>query len=392
VVISRGADKALRIRDELGRACSALKASIRQGETALEKLAGLPDAEVTALLLQRSAEEAGQGTQQQEMMAAAMHRQKHRNLLTGCLPPLRETLRWLQAIEDAAGSHASRLFVAGDNREPGRPPPAMCLPAGFDGCRALDEGFREVLLEYTPQMRQVLETDGWPEHVSSRRGVRENGAAAEGCSRKRPPEKVCRGCDRQFSALWIDRGVCCECEELARSKGCCPFGTRCKPAWFCKHARRCFICDAHSCEDCRLTRGDGEAVVELASHLRPHRIALDFDRTLASTRTGGMPIFGKHAVDTELLSLLSLNAKTCSIITRNSHVAEIKSFLHAHGAPDVLAVHSLRRPASKAERLVPDLGADERAVLVDDSIEELVDPLVASDERVHRVLFVRGLL
>jgi len=31
------------------------------------------------------------------------------------------------------------------------------------------------------------------------------------------------------------------------------FGEECGSAWFCQHARRCFACDAHSCEELRAT-------------------------------------------------------------------------------------------------------------------------------------------
>lgn len=182
-----------------------------------------------------------------------------------------------------------------------------------------------------------------------------------------------------------------ECEEMLRSQGQCPFAAGCQPSFFCVHARRCFLCDSHSCETCRFSRGDGEHVAEVAARLRPKLIALDFDRTLATTKSGGVPIFGKHSVDMELLSLMWQHQGACAIVTRNSHVEEIAAFLAAHGAPHDLPIHSLRRPRSKAEHFGV-LQGNERAIFVDDSMAELVDPLIANNERVHRVFFVRGLL
>lgn len=133
-------------------------------------------------------------------------------------------------------------------------------------------------------------------------------------------------------------------------------------------------------------------MLDLANRLRPARIAIDFDRTLATTRSGGLPIVGQHSADSDLMSLLWLHRAACMIVTRNSHTEAIRAFLSANGAPADVPVHSIRRPTSKAEVLVPSLGPEEQAILVDDSIAELTDPMVAGQERVHRVLFVRALL
>lgn len=343
-----------------------------------------------------------QGSSQEESMARAIRARQHCNLLTGCSPFLREVLRWLEAIEASAAT-GDRLFVAGDARGPGIAPPALCVPAGFEGARSLDEACHQVVLAYKPRMMQILATEGWPAHILTRRGGQvmeaatgavEGGLASKAAAAKMSaPEKTCRACAQEFSASWVHRGICCQCEETSRSNGSCPFGARCQPSWFCPHENRCFICDApHSCKQCRIYRGDGEVVLDIAARLRPTRIALDFDRTLATTRSGGLPVVGQHAVDSDLMSLLWLHQDACAVVTRNSHTEAIRTFLTANGAPEAVPVHSIKRPTSKAERLVPDLGPSECALLVDDSIAELVDPLVAEDSRVHRVLFVRALL
>jgi len=134
-------------------------------------------------------------------------------------------------------------------------------------------------------------------------------------------------------------------------------------------------------------------VRQLASHLQPRRIALDFDRTLATTRSGGKPIIGKDTMDPDLLPLLWERRTACAIVTRNSNVKDITAFLQAQGAPSDIQIHSLRKPRSKAEYITPWLEADsDCAIFVDDSIDELMDASISKDPRVHRVLFIRGLL
>ena len=61
-------------------------------------------------------------------------------------------------------------------------------------------------------------------------------------------------------------------------------------------------------------RGDAESVATAATRLRPTRIAFDFDRTVCSTKSGAMPIVGKHTVDMELVALMW--QYPCAIVTR----------------------------------------------------------------------------
>jgi hypothetical protein len=63
--------------------------------------------------------------------------------------------------------------------------------------------------------------------------------------------------------------VACELDERV-TRGRCPYRAACGSP-FCPHAARCFVCDAWSCGECRLTRGDGEDVAELAHDLRRGR-------------------------------------------------------------------------------------------------------------------------
>eukprot|EP00428_Durinskia_dybowskii_P041492 CAMPEP_0170278844 /NCGR_PEP_ID=MMETSP0116_2-20130129/39430_1 /TAXON_ID=400756 /ORGANISM="Durinskia baltica, Strain CSIRO CS-38" /LENGTH=623 /DNA_ID=CAMNT_0010530163 /DNA_START=29 /DNA_END=1898 /DNA_ORIENTATION=+ len=411
--ICRGVDKALRIRDELWRAREALRVAIAQAEATLKELSAQPSPEQVAEEILAAAEHGDTGSQNvnarsvgkgtcdvdegvggappvtplMERMAASVRIRRHFNMLTGCLPFLRESLRWFDAIEACADNGDSRrLFVAGDARiSPDAMPPAICVPTGFEGGKAQDDLWRRLSQHHGVEMRRRLAVDGWPSHVIERRGL----IASSGGGAPLDKNKACRLCCRQFSALWVHRGICCECEDAVRDDGRCPFGERCSASWFCPHERKCFVCDAHSCEECRIFRGDGEFVVGLAGRLGANAmVALDFDRTLASTRSGARPVMGQHDVDVDLLSLLCLRPASCTIITRNSHTDAIRTFLLAHGAPEGLTVQTVKRPTSKAERLLPHLAPEAKAVLVDDSIAELVDPMIASDPRVHRVLFV----
>jgi hypothetical protein len=249
-------------------------------------------------------------------------------------------------------------------------------------------------------------------------------------------EHVCRQCAMRLTSLWMNNRVCLVCEAAARSAGyCAQCGTRpgaaetaaetaaAAPAadggtaararaagkprgtLWCAHAARCFACDLHSCARCRLVRADGEAVEALVHREAAGRgvfaLCVDFDRTLASTRTGGSPLVGAHSTDFELLSLLCsppAGLGRLAVVTRNAHVAEIRTFLRARGVPEsVLVLHvgkGVRKSAVMAAHgLLPAADADAPSVcvFVDDSIDEhLADTRLADDARVLRVLFARG--
>ena len=79
----------------------------------------------------------------------------------------------------------------------------------------------------------------------------------------------------------------------------------------------------------------------------------------------------------------------CEVVTRNQHVAEIRTFLGAHGAPDDLPIHAVGKGVPKSEVVLRGLRPDESVVVVDDSLMELAG--YGNDARVHRILFVRVL-
>ena len=77
-------------------------------------------------------------------------------------------------------------------------------------------------------------------------------------------------------------------------------------------------------------QGDGDAVAALCMQLEPEVLFLDFDRTLATTRSGGSPLDGVHALDVELADLMAAGVPTW-VVTRNRHVVEIGAFLKSKG-------------------------------------------------------------
>ena len=276
----RGGDKALRIRDAVCDVESALVLTIERLELAASRLNAMPSVSQVA----------SQQPDDDKELVSAMRRRRHSNLVAGCLPVMRDTLLWLRSAAEASQSGATR-FVAGDGRNTNAHSggergarmlgfqPALCVwPSTKLHGTALFAALHHVEQTYRPQMRETIACSGWPEAIVSRRGAEREHAA---------DNKVCRECTRQFSTLWVHRGVCSECEATLREGGQCPYQPdRCSSGWFCVHSGRCFVCDSHGCAECRLERGGAGAVAEVAARLdaspsRLSRIALDFDRTLA---------------------------------------------------------------------------------------------------------------
>jgi len=190
---------------------------------------------------------------------------------------------------------------------------------------------------------------------------------------------------------------------------------------------RCAVCDGGfaPCFVCRLAQGDGEAVAGLCADLSaqmqpppplpppppppppPHCLRsdggvvadskltafFDFDRTLCTTKSGGSPLQGRHSLDTELAAVAA--ALPTYVVTRNSHAAEIATFLAQRGVR-IAGVKVVPKKESKASAMLalcpeladPDAGL--RAVFVDDDVFECIDPAVAALPGLLRVLFRRG--
>eukprot|EP00041_Stephanoeca_diplocostata_P011924 m.198083 g.198083 ORF g.198083 m.198083 type:complete len:444 (+) comp18733_c0_seq1:1618-2949(+) len=347
--------------------------------------------------------------------------------------------------------HAERMFVAGDSAAQQRA--SAFVPAGFrlgaisTECRAL---VNDVL---RPFMMLRVTIEGWPPPHSSRRTrvhaydpitnhtavevlaahrsgtqVCESSAidVADALARYRPAREVCTECRCYFGSIWMCNDRCFVCDQRIRmhnDRNACPF--QCKygdKGAYCNHAKRCFTCDSpHTCNECRLACGDGEMVADLVKTLQPQLLLFDFDRTLASTKSGASPLPPPgsskpitHTVDQDLKSaaLWSEGEHEVHVVTRNSHKAAIQQFLTLNGLGHV-EVHVVPKKMRKGqyiketffhandtdEQISPKDGSDEHdtinvrpCIFVDDDIKELVaDQWLRESSNIHRVLFLRVL-
>ena len=236
----------------------------------------------------------------------------------------------------------------------------------------------------------------------------------------------CVRCGGQFGTLWIGNGRCCfRCEEGMRSRLECPVSKRCPSAAFCPHSLRCIACERWSCELCGVVCGDGEDVVATVECTDPHVVFIDFDRTLCTTKSGSSPLRGSHSLDRELWGLVRGGRWDVRVVTRNSHVDDIKTFMRRFAANeggdsrggdspggdspggdspggdssfDAIPVHHVGKGVSKGavirgacDEKASVVGSPIRAVFVDDSAAELLDAEVAGVPGLTRVLFSRVL-
>lgn len=384
--IASGASKCLAIHHEARRLAEALARCSADADALLARLRRLPEPGPEAARLRASANMSAED--KYRAMTAALQTASHVDTLGAATAALHDARRWVDAI---VAVPELRLFVAGDSARDGDG--AMFVPSGF-ATAALFHAPRRVVDEHLPAMRAALREHGWPESVS----VTDRAADAQ-------KHRRCDGCGSTIRELWVapgrraGTGACVACELAARDELRCPFGAGCSPAAFCPHKQACLVCDVGfaGCDACRLTRGDGEDVAELVERLRSDgngsvRVFLDFDRTLASTRTGACPDADVHSADEELVALAQALGTRVSVVTRNPHAVEIAAFLRAKGAPASVSVRVVRKGESKADAVLESLpDADDRAVFVDDTVAEHMDPRLAGDRRVHRVLFSRAL-
>jgi hypothetical protein len=241
----------------------------------------------------------------------------------------------------------------------------------------------------------------------------------------------CVRCGGQFGTLWIGNGRCCfRCEEGMRSRLECPVSKRCPSAAFCPHSLRCIACERWSCELCGVVCGDGEDVVAMVECTDPHVVFIDFDRTLCTTKSGSSPLRGSHSLDRELWGLVRGGRWDVRVVTRNSHVDDIKTFMRRFAVNeggdspggdspggdssggdspggdspggdssfDAIPVHHVGKGVSKGavirgacDEKASVVGSPIRAVFVDDSAAELLDEEVAGVPGLTRVLFSRVL-
>lgn len=315
-------------------------------------------------------------------MSAGLHLfcEKYWRSMKGVLQVLPEMLQWLEPIA-AMRAGAERLFVSGSSGA------AAFVPRGFSD---LLGPYRAAVREHRGAMLEELARYSWPK-----------------AARPAPNEEVhllpCRRCGARYTRLWLHRELCFACEAALRAEGRCPYGAKCSRASFCPHERLCIVCEQWSCERCALLRGDGEDVWQIVGDSKPAVVFLDFDRTLATTKSGASPLLGNHSVDPDLAAVCSEHGNV-HVVTRSSRKEDIEEFLAQKDVP-VRQVHSLKRDgrACKAEVIcellsppgesgVAAAGAP-RGLFVDDDVRELIDPRLAAlveDGRLQRLLFVRA--
>jgi len=212
---------------------------------------------------------------------------------------------------------------------------------------------------------------------------------------------VCEFAQREAAKVSLDAALAAAGGDMDRVGLLeCPLGLRCRgkqrgtPPSMCPHDLRCVVCDMWSCYRCGIVHADGEQTQLVVEEDRPDMLFLDFDRTLATTRTGGNPLDPKLSVKPTVepslrQAALSFPAGRVHVVTRNSHSYEIKAFLEQHGLSHV-EVHSVKQvgATTKADvmrRLLPD---GHFAYFCDDSVAEVVDPNLRQLTRERRLVTI----
>jgi len=437
VLVARGGAKALSVRAETERyarklretsarfdeALRALRERVRSVEDVLRDECGVALGDVGSCP-RRFVSRDDVGERAVDALRVAMRRDKTLNLLEGCAPATAELSRW---VDEICAEPSTRLFVAGDA---GTNMAADFVPPGFALGALIGANAKEVSARWGPELRL---------HVESASGPNGEWPPTEPLTYVTGKVK-CVICGGSFGTLWIGAGGCCfRCEENMRARMECPVSARCRESkasrrWFCPHSRRCVACERWSCEECGVVCGDGEDVAALVEQIDPHVVFIDFDRTLCTTKSGSSPARGSHRLDAELWNVVTggrlcrtktdqSETRDVRVVTRNSHVDDIRAFMarHVAGGDSVVGstpsldaippVHHVGKGASKgrvirevleetaaslAGRLNPEEstgvgGGGVRAVFVDDSAAELLDPEVASVPGLTKVLFSRVL-
>ena len=315
-------------------------------------------------------------------LRAKVMARKHACTLSGLRASLAIVWHWLKAIA-VENTDAKVLFIGAD-ADDARVGCVHFAPKGFDALARLFDTPRRLSDVHAAEMVRRVEADGWPEWMAAVASASDGGARTNG-KRAAPP---CTHCGLRHAPTWVRDGVCLGCEHRVRREGRCPFGKSCGPHSWCVHASRCLLCDRWSCEACRFHQGDGADVAALVASLRPEWLCVDFDRTLCSTR-GGSPLRGNHSIDEELVGVMSqyVDAGRVHVVTRNTHVDEIRQFLDDKGLRGV-PVHRVARPRSKAEIVCASEGV---ALFVDDTIAEHLDEEIRDAPNVVRFLFARSM-
>ena len=361
VLVRRGATKAVRMRYELGRLLPAM-------ERLVVDLKSLP-----------------RDSQALDHRAAAKE-QKAKAMIRGALGVFEDAVTCLTLVHDCGGTE--ELFKASDDRR---------VAAFYSARGDLFSETTKILardLDLAKQFRDVelvdaIDTGSFRSRVV---GKDENSAKKRQCTR----------CGSGFGRLWLTRQtkfrVCVQCDRAERIlQGRCPIKSKhcIPPRSWCPHQARCFACEAASCDLCRLVTLDGPGLGSFIDDLgRVDKVFLDFDRTLASTRSGASPLRSSNVTcDPHLAALARMYPVT--VVTRNRHRDDILTFLRHHDVPVLDVVH-VSKGRSKADVVLWD--PLPVIVFADDDVRELLDPSLddvvrgpPSSSVVHRVLFSRAI-
>ena len=352
---------------------------------------------------------------------------KHCAVLSGIIPVLEDFVKFLPQM---LLSPNRRWFVASDRKS--ETTVTIYTPKGF-GVGTIFERVLPILNMHQMEMFDLMEAEGWP--LESERFLKGG-------------KSQCKQCKVKFGSIWINPTLyyCAKCENDARTgrggvsceQGTCPFKKTCKlQGAFCDHGNRCFSCDRWSCEECNLVRGGGETVTSLVENFLSEEkcgegglilggIFLDFDRTFASTKSGGSPFpqgldagtavetalqSTDHTLDENLLNLALAYPDLVHVVTRNSNLEHLQIFLAAHGIQPSVSVRSVKLERTSKGVVMKDLlvEAQKKAiangqaaskvvgVFADDDLREHVHPDVAAIAQdvsesfeLKRVMFVRG--
>lgn len=361
-----------------------------------------------------------------DTLGAAVLRLNNIHFFHGASKACKENLKWIHEIKsfglkfntESLSKHP-RLFVSGDNVHSN----AACafVPKDFElGSFVMIS--RQILDSILiPCMKASIKIESWPPLEESNRtrvlGFKGTFKAGMKLGISIIDNKklfYCQGCDGHFHHNWIRHNLCSICEMKRRDDHdgmYCLFhdckGGKMNPYAFCPHANQCYYCDSpHSCEKfCRLSRGNGELVMELVETIQPNLLLLDFDRTLCSTKAGASPINRKknreiftHSIDQDLrASIKALCGGVAHIVTRNSHKEDIQMFLRVNGFTDLAKrIHIVPKKTSKGafiKNIFFKENEKHTCIFVDDDIRELInDPWMCQQENIHRLHFVRAFL
>uniref|UniRef100_A0A7S1BDJ7 Uncharacterized protein n=1 Tax=Corethron hystrix TaxID=216773 RepID=A0A7S1BDJ7_9STRA len=407
-IAARGGFKALAIVEEMSlysMHLSELPARVenlcqRFKEAQMEATSGLQDSAVS-----------------DDDLSAAVLRHKEIHHLKGILNVCEENAKWISVLDKLVfdlmdNSYGNgRLFVAGDDKTSN----GSFVPEDFQLGKCLSSS-RKILGEILiPTMRQALQQEPWPPASGSRRSrvLAFNEITIKDAIVGKKKLQQCNDCSGFFDSRWIRHQICSICKAVKRDESdgssCLFVGCKAGPEAYCTHDRRCFICDApHSCNQCRLSMGNGEIVTAMVETIRPKVLLLDFDRTLCSTKAGSSPLPKSsskhqskegysHSIDSELkMAVMAQQGHGKShVITRNSHKVQIETFLEKHGLQDLAQnVHVVPKKVKKGAYILDTFSENaaggDSFIFVDDDIKELcADPWLRSYPNMHRLLFRR---